>query len=99
MSTLSSTFSVNICDNNPYRWYVSFNRTKPFALDIIKRSLEKISYRTLASTPTVVVFQSDDVKLTWHSHGLLQIDFNDKQERLTTTVEDYIKKLLEFVYP
>jgi hypothetical protein len=96
---LSSTFSVKICDNNPYRWYISFNLTKPFSLGTIRQSLEAKSYRTLASTPSVMVFRSDDVKLTWNSHGLLQVDFNDKQKRSVNTVEDYIKDLIKFIYP
>ncbi|MHA1993283.1 MAG: hypothetical protein ACW97Z_01960 [Candidatus Hodarchaeales archaeon] len=96
---MSPNFSVKICDNNPSRWYISFKQVKQFSLGTIKHNLEKISYQTLASTPTVMVFRSDDVKLTWHSHGLLQVDFNDEQERLVHNVEAYIKELLTFAYP
>ncbi|MHA1975935.1 MAG: hypothetical protein ACW98F_11450 [Candidatus Hodarchaeales archaeon] len=95
---MSTKFSVKICDYNPFRWYISFNITKPFSLGKIKHSLEQKSYRTLASTPTVMVFRSKSVQLTWNSHGLLQVDFNDKQLQKKDAVEDFVKELLEFVY-
>lgn len=46
-----------------------------------------------------MVFRSISVRLTWHSHGLLQVDYNDKQERMVETVENFVEELLGFVYP
>ena len=96
---MPTNFLVKICDNNPYRWYVSFNRTKPFSLRTIKHNLERNSYQTLASTPTVMVFRSESVRLTWNSHGLVQMDFSDRQVRKITIVEKFVKELLELVSP
>ena len=92
-----SHYSVKICDTNPYRWYVSFKQNKPVNLRKVRLILEKNRYQTLASTPTVMVFQSDSNKLTWHSHGLLQVDFIDQQRHEINSVEDFVNSNVDIV--
>jgi len=94
---MSHTFSVKICDKNPYRWYISFSLSKPFSMKDIKETLEQENYSTLATTSNIMVFRGQDVKLTWHSQGLIQIDYYDKkiqtEQHITTFVQQLIDKL------
>ncbi len=93
------SYSIKKCDKNPFRWYISFKQTKPFSLRKIKQVLERNSYRTLATTPTVMVFESNSLRLTWNSYGLLQVDFNDIQERNVNIVDGFVVELLGLLYP
>jgi len=74
---MSQAFSVRKCDKNAHRWYISFSLSKPFLMTNIKEALEKDHYSTLAVTPSVMVFRGKTMKLTWHSQGLIQIDYYD----------------------
>ncbi len=94
---MSLTFSVNICDTNPQRWYVNFNLSKPFPMPYVKKALEKNHYQTLASTPSIMVFRLDTIRLTWHSQGLIQVDYSDQKKRSSSIVEVFIKRLLQII--
>ncbi|MHA1236623.1 MAG: hypothetical protein ACTSR4_05355 [Candidatus Hodarchaeales archaeon] len=95
---MSHTFSVRICDKNPHRWYISFSLSKPFSMKNIKETLEQEGYSTLATTPNIMVFRGKDVKLTWHSQGLIQIDYYDKkiqnEQHIITFVQVIIDKFV-----
>ncbi len=92
-----SQYSIKICGNNPYRWYISFKQTEPLSLTRIKSILAKENYQTLASTQSVMVFQSNSIRLTWHSHGLLQVDYIDKQKQNIQSVDDLVNQLIHLV--
>jgi hypothetical protein len=94
---MTITFSVKMCDTNPQRWYVNFSLPKPFILSEIKTVLERNSYQTLASTPSIMVFRLNNIRLTWHSQGLIQVDYSDRKKREETVVYDYIKKLIQII--
>ena len=89
-------FSVRICDKNPHRWYASFSLSKPFLLADIKVALEEDNYSTLATTPNIMVLRGKNVKMTWHSQGLIQIDYYDRKKQnehhVITFVQDLIDK-------
>lgn len=63
----------------------------------IKEALEQEKYSTLAATPNIMVFRGKNVKITWHSQGLIQIDFYDikmqSEQNIITFVEQLIDKL------
>lgn len=63
----------------------------------IKETLEQESYSTLATTPNIMVFRGEDVKLTWHSQGLIQIDYYDRkiqnEKHVITFVQNLIGKI------
>jgi len=64
----------------------------------IKETLEQEGYSTLATTPNIMVFRGKDVKLTWHSQGLIQIDYYDKkiqnEQHIITFVQVIIDKFV-----
>ena len=91
------SFSVKICDKNPQRWYINFEITKPFPMHRVKQALEKKQYQTLASTPSIMVFGLKTIRITWHSQGLIQIDYSDQKERDPSSVELFIKELLQII--
>ena len=88
-------FSVRICDKNPHRWYVSFSLSKPFLLADIKVTLEENNYSTLATTPNIMVFRGKNVKLTWHSQGLIQIDYYDRNIQNEKHVITFVQHLID----
>ena len=91
------TFSVKECDTNPQRWYVNFNLSQPFILPKIKFALERNDYQTLASTHSIMVFRLNNVRLTWHSQGLIQVDYSDQKERNNGVVSDFIESLIQII--
>ena len=62
----------------------------------IKKALEQENCSTLATTPNIMVFRGKDVKLTWHSQGLIQIDYYDKkiqnEHHIITFMQDLLNK-------
>ena len=90
-------FSVKICDKNPQRWYVNFNLSKPFILSDIKTTLERNDFQTLASTPSIMVFRQNNIRLTWHSQGLIQVDYTDRIKRGKIIVSNYIEDLIQII--
>jgi hypothetical protein len=93
---MPNAFSVRLCDKNPNRWYISFSLSKPFLMANIKEALEKDNYSTLATTPNIMVFRGKNIKMTWHSQGLIQIDYYDRkiqnEQHVITFVQDLIDK-------
>ena len=87
--------SVKRCSNNPRRWYVSFNASKPSSMQLVLQSLEKRHYQVLASTPSISVFQSKGTHLTWHTHGLIQVDTNNTILQNPQDIEQFIKEILK----
>jgi hypothetical protein len=94
---MTITFSVKNCDTNPQRWYINFNLLKPFLLSEIKTALERNDYQTLASTPSIMVFRLNNTRLTWHSQGLIQVDYSDRKKKEKTVVCDYIENLIQII--
>jgi hypothetical protein len=92
---MSHAFSVKICDKNPHRWYISFSLSKPFSMKDIKNTLEKENYSTLATTPNIAVFRGKHVKLTWHSQGLIQIDYYDSELQNKSHVIAFVKTIID----
>ena len=86
--------SVKRCSNNPRRWYVSFNASKPFNMQLVLKSLEKRHYQALATTPSISVFQSKGTRLTWHNHWLIQVDSNNSILQNPQDIEQFIKEIL-----
>jgi len=92
---MSHTFSVRLCDKNPHRWYISFSLSKPFSMQKIKETLEQENYSTLASTPNIMVFRGKEVKLTWHSQGLIQIDYYDRKMQKEQRIVKFVQRLID----
>ena len=92
---MSRSFSVRRCDKNSHRWYISFSLSKPFSLTNIREALEKDNYSTLAVTPSVMVFRGKTVKLTWHSQGLIQIDYYDAKIQNEKHVYSFVEQLID----
>ena len=86
--------AVKRCSNNPRRWYVSFNASNPFSMQLVLQSLEKQHYQVLASSPSISVFQSKGTRLTWHTHGLIQIDSSNSILQNPQDIEQFIKEIL-----
>ncbi|MHA2075892.1 MAG: hypothetical protein ACW97X_14825 [Candidatus Hodarchaeales archaeon] len=87
-------FSVNQCSNNPSRWYVSFNSENIFQLSIVEQALVKLNYKVLTITPSIMVLKSENVRLTWHSHGLIQVDLYDLHIETSEGIEQLINEIL-----
>jgi len=51
----------------------------------------------LASTPSIMVFRINNSRLTWHSQGLIQIDYSDRKKREQRVICDYIEKLIKII--
>ncbi len=92
---MQNAFSVRICDKNPHRWYISFPLSKPFSMVDIKEALEKDNYSTLATTPNIMVFRGKNVKMTWHSQGLVQIDYYDRKIQNEQHVITFVQHLID----
>ncbi len=92
---IDSKFSVEACSNNPYRWYVSFDLITPFSLPTIEKMLLKQQFQLLASTPSIKVFRSNEIRLTWHKQGLIQIDLYNSKVRSAKDIEQLIKEILD----
>jgi hypothetical protein len=87
--------SIARCSKNPQRWYVSFpNVSEPFHMPTIRQLLEKRQYQVLANTPNVNVFRNKEVRLTWHSHGLIQVDLYNHELQSVKNIEHLIKEIL-----
>ncbi len=95
VKVMSDIFSVKICDKNSHRWYISFSPPKPFIMADIKEALEKDNYSTLATTPNIMVFSGKNVKLTWHSQGLIQIDYHDRKIQNEQHVITFVQHLID----
>lgn len=87
-------FSINHCPTNPHRWYVYFDKSKPFHFPLIRRSLEERHYQVLATTPSLYVFRSKDARLSWHSQGLIQVDLYYPSIQNHYDIEHFIKEIL-----
>ncbi len=92
---MSHPFSVRICDKNPHRWYISFSMSKPFSMKDIKEVLEQKKYSTLAATPSIMVFRGKNVKITWHSQGLIQVDYYDKKKQSEQDIITFVEQLID----
>ena len=69
-------------------------------MKIIKEILEQENYSTLAATPNIMVFRGKDVKLTWHSQGLVQIDYYDRKIQNEKHVITFVQNLIDkFDFP
>lgn len=86
-------FIVKRCSNNPSRWYVSFKSLKQFKLSIVEETLVKLNYKVLTTTPSVMVFKSQKIRLTWHSHGLIQVDLYELNIETTERIEQLINQI------
>ncbi|MFX0088177.1 MAG: hypothetical protein ACFFAU_21160 [Candidatus Hodarchaeota archaeon] len=91
--TLSS-FTIKPCSNNARRWYVSFNPSRKFQLQKVKEILVKKQYQVLTITPTVMVFKLENIRLTWHSQGLIQVDMYGTNIETSKGIEQLIKEIL-----
>jgi hypothetical protein len=60
----------------------------------IKQMLEKQQYQVLATTPNVNVFRNKEVRLTWHSHGLIQVDLYNHKLQSAKNIEQLINEIL-----
>ncbi|MFX0172113.1 MAG: hypothetical protein ACFE9L_09345, partial [Candidatus Hodarchaeota archaeon] len=60
----------------------------------IKQMLEKQQYQVLAATPNVNVFRNNEVRLTWHSHGLIQVDLYNQNLHSVKNIEQLINDIL-----
>ncbi len=90
----SYKFIVNRCSNNPSRWYISFKSLKQLRLSKVEETLVKMNYKVLTTTPSVMVFKSQKLRLTWHSHGLIQVDLYDLNIETTEGIEQLINEIL-----
>ncbi len=86
--------STKRCSNNPYRWYISFKASKPSSMQLVLQSLKKRHYQVLATTPSISVFQSKGIRLTWHTHGLIQVDSYNSILQNPQDIEQLIKEIL-----
>ena len=92
---MSQSFSVKKCDKNSHRWYISFSLSKPFLMMEIRKILEKDNYSTLASSPNIMVFRGKNVKFTWHSQGLIQIDYYEREIQKEQHVIAFVQNLID----
>lgn len=90
----SYKFIVNRCSNNPSRWYVSFKSLIQLRLSKVEETLVKMNYKVLTTTPSVMVFKSQKLRLTWHSHGLIQVDLYELNIETTEGIEQLINEIL-----
>ena len=44
-----------------------------------------------------MVFRLINTRLTWHSQGLIQVDYSDQKKRERTAVCDYIKNIIQII--
>jgi hypothetical protein len=63
-------------------------------MHIIIQSLKKSQFQELALTPSVVVFRSKDLRLTWHHQGLVQVDIYNESGENKENIEYLIKEIL-----
>ncbi|MFX0015186.1 MAG: hypothetical protein ACFFB2_10315 [Promethearchaeota archaeon] len=90
-------FSVTRCYDNPKRWNVYFNSSKPFLGHSIQDILEKLQYQVLSNTPSLKVFRSKDIRLTWHKQGFIQVDTYSPLFQDTKDIEHLIKDIIDFI--
>ena len=87
-------FTIKPCSNNSKRWYVSIKPSNNFRLSAIKESLIKKQHKVLIATPSVMVFKLENIRLTCHSEGLIQVDLYESHKETLKEIEQLIKEIL-----
>ncbi|MHA1213835.1 MAG: hypothetical protein ACTSPG_00880 [Candidatus Hodarchaeales archaeon] len=87
-------FEISQCTKNPRRWYVYLKIKRPFDLEKVNTHLQGLNYSRLIDTPSVSVFRSESIKLTWHRRGLIQLDTNKDISFSKADIEQLIKQIL-----
>ena len=90
-------FSVKQCSNNPRRWYVSFKPKEKFHLSLVEQALIKKQFNVLINTPTVMVFKSKNLRLTWHCRGLIQVDLYELDIETSKEIEQLINEIFGYM--
>ncbi|MFW9903614.1 MAG: hypothetical protein ACFFFH_04730 [Candidatus Thorarchaeota archaeon] len=87
--------SVTPCSNNPQRWNVYLNNTRPLNMQLIRQIFEKDQYQVLTTTPNILVVRSKKARLTWHNEGFIQVDMYNQTSCDVQDIEHLIKDILE----